>query len=113
VVGIVGSAKKAIVNSELFFSFVKKNACHINVLWYHRSDVSFDDKRHSLPHIHAEYQGEVAVVDIETAEKLAGEIPPKKLRLVQAWIEIHRDELMDDWKLASEGKETFKIKPLE
>lgn len=73
----------------------------------------FDDKRHSLPHIHVEYQGEVAVVDIETAEKLAGEIPSKKLRLVQAWIEIHRDELMADWKLASEGMETFKIKPLE
>jgi hypothetical protein len=35
------------------------------------------------------------------------------LRLVQAWIEIHRDELMADWKLATEGKETFKIKPLE
>ena len=73
----------------------------------------FDDKRHRLPHIHAEYQGEVAVIDIKTAEILTGEIPSKKLRLVQAWIEIHRDELMADWKLATEGKETFKIKPLE
>lgn len=73
----------------------------------------FDDKRLSLPHIHVEYQGEVAVIDIETAEKLTGEIPSKKLRIVQAWIEIHRDELMADWKLATEGKETFKIKPLK
>jgi hypothetical protein len=37
----------------------------------------FDDKRHRLPHIHAEYQGEVAVIEIETAEILAGEIPSK------------------------------------
>jgi hypothetical protein len=73
----------------------------------------FDDKRHSLPHIHAEYQGKVAVIEIETAEILAGDLPSKKLRLVQAWIEIHRDELMADWKLATEGKETFKIRPLE
>jgi hypothetical protein len=29
------------------------------------------------------------------------------------WIEIHRDELMEDWKLATEGKEIFKIRPLE
>lgn len=73
----------------------------------------FDDKRHNLPHIHAEYQGEVAVIEIETAEILAGNLPPKKLRLVQAWIEIHKDELLADWKLATEGQNVFKIKPLE
>jgi hypothetical protein len=73
----------------------------------------FDDKRHGLPHIHVEYRGEVAVVEIETAEILAGDLPSKKLRLVQTWIEIHHDELIADWKLATEGKETFKIKPLK
>ena len=73
----------------------------------------FDDKRHRLPHIHVEYQGEVAVIEIESGEILAGTLPSKKLRLVQAWIEIHQDELMADWKLATEGMETFKIKPLE
>ncbi len=73
----------------------------------------FDDKKHFLPHIHAEYQGTVAVIDIETTEILVGELPSKKLRLVQAWIEIHRDELMADWKLATEGQNIFKIKPLK
>jgi len=68
----------------------------------------FDDKRHSLPHIHAEYQGEVAVIEIETAEILPGEIPSKKLWLVQAWIEIHRDELMADLKLATLSFQTVK-----
>ena len=66
-----------------------------------------------MPHIHAEYQGTVAVIDIETTEILVGELPSKKLRLVQAWIEIHRDELMADWKLATEGQNIFKIKPLK
>ena len=73
----------------------------------------FDNKRHNKPHIHVEYQDETAVVEIETGEVLAGSFPPKKLKLVQAWIEIHQDELKADWKLAVEGKEVFKINPLQ
>ena len=34
-------------------------------------------------------------------------------KLVQAWLEIHNDEIMADWKLASEGNEIFKIDPLK
>jgi len=34
-------------------------------------------------------------------------------RLVQAWIEIHRDELMADWTLAVNGQPVFKIEPLK
>jgi len=73
----------------------------------------FDNKQHKKPHIHVEYQDETAVVEIETGEVLAGSFPPKKLKLVQAWIEIHQDELKADWKLAVEGKEVFKINPLQ
>jgi hypothetical protein len=43
---------------------------------------------------------------------LAGEFPPKQLKLVQAWIEIHQDELFADWELASKGEQPFKIDPL-
>lgn len=35
-----------------------------------------------------------------------------KIRLIQAWIEIHREELMADWQLAVNGEEVFKIDPL-
>jgi Domain of unknown function (DUF4160) len=31
-------------------------------------------------------------------------LPRKQLRLVQAWIELHRDELMADWELAASGE---------
>lgn len=72
----------------------------------------FDNKRHK-PHIHLEYRDDNAVVEIATGEILAGNFPPEKLKLVQAWIEIHEDELMADWKLAVEGKEVFKINPLQ
>ncbi|GAB1436731.1 hypothetical protein MASR2M32_29790 [Sphaerotilus sulfidivorans] len=43
---------------------------------------------------------------------LAGELPRKQLRLVQAWIELHRDELMADWELAASGELPYKIDPL-
>ncbi|VFM96546.1 MAG: hypothetical protein BECKG1743D_GA0114223_101975 [Candidatus Kentron sp. G] len=34
------------------------------------------------------------------------------LRLVQAWITIHEDELMADWTLAVKGEPVFPIEPL-
>ena len=39
---------------------------------------------------------------IADGEILGGELKPNKLRLVQAWIEIHREDLMADWLLALE-----------
>ncbi len=42
-----------------------------------------------------------------------GKINNKKLRLVQAWIEIHEEELMANWELASQGETIFKIDPLK
>ncbi|MBC7878812.1 MAG: DUF4160 domain-containing protein [Anaerolineales bacterium] len=51
-------------------------------------------------------------LDIEDGEVLAGGLPRKQLRLVQAWIELHRDELQADWELAVSGENPYKITPL-
>ncbi len=40
---------------------------------------------------------------IPEGDVLDGTLPPSKLRLVQAWIEIHQEELMADWDLAVDG----------
>lgn len=45
-------------------------------------------------------------------EIISGELPRKQLRLVQAWIELHRDELLADWELAVNGEMPYKIDPL-
>jgi len=37
----------------------------------------------------------------------------KQLRLVQAWAELHLDELWGDWKLAMNGETPYKIAPLQ
>jgi len=73
----------------------------------------YDDKQHHLPHIHAEYADYKAVFAIEDGDVLAGKLPPGKTRLVQAWIEIHREELVANWQLAVNGEEVFRIEPLK
>ena len=72
----------------------------------------FDDKKHHKPHIHAHYAEESAVIAIEDGELLSGHLPKKKMKLIQAWIEIHQEELMANWKLAIAGQSLFQIEPL-
>ncbi len=71
-----------------------------------------DNKHHSIPHIHAKYVEFEVSIRIDDGEILAGELPRKQLRLVQAWIELHHDELMADWELAVSGEPPYKIIPL-
>jgi hypothetical protein len=72
----------------------------------------YDNERLKLPHIHAKYQGQEASFSILDGELLSGEIPPNKIKLVQAWIEIHRESLLADWELAVNGQTPFAIEPL-
>lgn len=72
----------------------------------------FDTDRHKAPHIHVQYAEQTAVLSIPEGIVLEGEIKTAKLKLVQAWIEIHQEELMADWQLAVEGQSIFKIEPL-
>lgn len=71
-----------------------------------------DTQQHHLPHLHVEYQGKEAVVTLPDGELIEGSLPTKKLRLIQAWVAIHEDELMADWALAVKGEPVFKIEPL-
>ncbi len=72
-----------------------------------------DTRQHHLPHVHAIYAGDEAVFGIETGELLDGKLPRRQTRLVQAWLEIHHDELIADWSLAVAGQPVFGIDPLK
>ncbi len=72
-----------------------------------------DSSHHNRPHIHVRYQGQKASIAIDDGLVLAGKFPPKQLRMVQVWIDIHRDELLADWDLAASGEEPFRITPLQ
>jgi hypothetical protein len=71
-----------------------------------------DNRRHHRPHIHARYQGEEVVVAIPEGDVLEGGLPPGKMKMLLAWVEIHRDDLMADWLLAVSGEQPFRIEPL-
>lgn len=67
---------------------------------------------HNPPHFHAEYAGKKAIVDIENGIVIKGYLPNRQIKLVLAWCEIHRDELMQNWELAKDGKPLNRINPL-
>lgn len=72
----------------------------------------YDNKQHNSPHIHAEYAEHTAAIAIEDGAVLSGSLPSSKLKLVQAWVEIHKEDLLVNWKLAVAGEPVFKIDPL-
>lgn len=68
---------------------------------------------HNPPHIHAYYQDQMAIIDIKSGEISEGKLPHKQIKLVLAWTEIHNDELLANWDLASKGELPFPIEPLK
>ena len=69
-------------------------------------------KEHGPAHIHAYYQEHKASIDIESSKILSGSLPAKQMKLIFAWIEIHKEELLADWQLCANGEKPFKIEPL-
>jgi hypothetical protein len=72
-----------------------------------------DNVRHHLPHIHVRYQGSEAAISLEDGNILEGSLPPRQLKMVQVWIDIHKEDLMLDWELAVNGETPFRIPPLQ
>lgn len=70
------------------------------------------DTKHHMPHIHCIYGDDEIVLSLE-GQPLEGNIPRNKMKLIEAWITLHHDELIANWKLLNEGNEYFKIDPLK
>ena len=73
----------------------------------------YSPKEHGPPHIHVYFQGRVVVINIANCEIMKGKLPRKQKRLMDAWIELHKDELDADWRLCQNGKKPYKIQPLK
>jgi hypothetical protein len=67
---------------------------------------------HHRPHFHAYSQGQVGIFAIDAVELVGGELPARETRLVVAWAEIHRQELLDNWNALQNGRLPSKIEPL-
>lgn len=68
---------------------------------------------HNPPHFHVKYNNYEAIIAINDLVLLDGKLPPRVLGLVIEWASLHRNALMEDWKLAEQFKELMPIKPLE
>lgn len=70
--------------------------------------------KHNLPHIHAEYSGEEIVIALDgTILESNGKFPKNKLKMLEVWMDIHREDLEANWKLLSNGEQFFRIDPLK
>ncbi len=65
-------------------------------------------EEHNPPHFHVKYNEHKAVMDIQTLNILAGNLPVKVRGLVGEWAELHEQELLEMWN----SKDFHKIKPL-
>ena len=75
-----------------------------------RINIYYND--YNLPHIHAEYAGQKALIDIQNASVLKGFLPGRQLKIVLAWCVLYQDELMQNWELVKEGKEPNPVPPM-
>jgi hypothetical protein len=67
---------------------------------------------HNPPHFHVKYQEFEATVEI-TDGIIHGTLPRRALTLIFEWLDLHRSELLENWKLMSERKPINKIEPLK
>ncbi|MGH8564804.1 MAG: DUF4160 domain-containing protein [Gammaproteobacteria bacterium] len=68
--------------------------------------------QHHRPHFHAYYGNEVAIYAVSLVELIAGLLPRRQQRLVEAWGELHEGELLADWQLLQSGQVPLPIAPL-
>lgn len=73
----------------------------------------YGPKKHNPPHIRAYYQDYTATFELKDGDLLMGEMPRRQTKMIQAWIEIRKDELYADCELCQNGEKLFKFDPLK
>lgn len=71
-----------------------------------------DTDRHHLPHIHVQYAEYRCTFDFN-GNILSGNIPNRQRKLVEAWIEIRKEDLIALWSVIQNGTNGFTIEPLK
>lgn len=66
---------------------------------------------HNPPHFHIRYGDYNAIITLDK-DIVKGEIPGSVLKQVFHWMNLHKDELFENWNRLQNGEEIKKIKPL-
>jgi len=72
----------------------------------------YNNNEHNPPHFHA-YYGDYEAIFSFDGEITDGKMPRKQTRLIQAWTEIHYEEIEANWKLAMNEEPIYRIEPLK
>ena len=67
---------------------------------------------HSPPHFHAKYGSDEIIVEIETGE-VTGKMSKRAANMIQEWRQLHKNELLGNWKLDELKKALHQISSLE
>lgn len=57
----------------------------------------FQQSEHNPPHIHAIYGEFIGTIDIQTLELIEGDLPSRALHLVQEWLKIYKNDILEIW----------------
>ena len=79
---------------------------------FHGVKITMYADDHNPPHFHAEAGGKEALFDIINGVFMKGSLASREARLVLAWYELHKDELLENWNNLSKGEPNKKISPL-
>lgn len=83
------------------------------ISWFYGIAIRMFVIDHPPPHFHASYGEFRAMVSIETGIVLEGHLPRRAARLVAEWAELHRERLIANWELASNGEHPERIEGLD
>ena len=67
---------------------------------------------HNPPHFHVWYENYKAIIAIKDGI-ITGSLPRRALNLVYEWLDIHKDELLDNWNRLANFETPQKIEPLK
>lgn len=69
-------------------------------------------EEHNPPHFHVRYNEHRALINIQNGE-ITGNLPRRALHLVYEWLDLHKDELMENCRRIEKGEDLKNIEPLD
>ena len=81
--------------------------------WFYGIGIRFDVPAKAGSRIVADYRGHMAVIEIESAKVIQGELPDRARSMVLEWLALHKDEIIAAWNAGKAGQSAPPIPPLE
>lgn len=79
---------------------------------FHGIVVFIYGREHGVPHFHARHGDDEMVIAIGTGRVLNGGLSRRESRMVAEWWSLHRSELAEAWRRATNGEQPGTIDPL-